>query len=304
MPDVLNVAALVEIAAIAGFGLVAFVLLRVGSRVAVERMLARDATRAEPSALDVAAVERENRLRTVQGLAVGVGGALIGIIIALMLLSVFAVDIGPAIAGLGVIGIAVGFGAQTLIRDWLAGIFILVENQYSRGDVVAVAGVAGAVEDFSLRRTVLRDLDGVVHSVPNGTIGVASNLTRLWANVNLNVQIAYESDLEAAIDVLNRLGADLADDTEWGPKILEAPKVLRVDELADSGVTLKILGRVRPGQQWGVTGELRRRILDRFGKARIEIPYPHRTIIQRTAGDGRAAEKMAEAAAESASDDG
>jgi small-conductance mechanosensitive channel len=272
MPELrLNVAALVEIAAIAGFGLVAFGLLRVGARAAVERMLARDAAGAEPSALDVGVVERENRLRTVQGLAVGVGGALIGIIVALMLLSVFAVDIGPAIAGLGVIGIAVGFGAQTLIRDWLAGIFILVENQYSRGDMIAVAGVTGAVEEFSLRRTVLRDLDGVVHSVPNGTIGVSSNLTRGWANVNLDVQISYESNLAAATEVLDRLGAKLSEDDEWGPQILEAPKVLRVEQLGESGVTLKILGRVRPGQQWAVTGELRRRILDRFGQAKIEI---------------------------------
>jgi small-conductance mechanosensitive channel len=272
MPELrLNVAALVEIAAIAGFGLVAFGLLRVGARAAVERMLARDAAGAEPSALDVGAVERENRLRTVQSLAVGVGGALIGIIIALMLLSVFAVDIGPAIAGLGVVGIAVGFGAQTLIRDWLAGIFILVENQYSRGDMIAVAGVTGAVEEFSLRRTVLRDLDGVVHSVPNGTIGVSSNLTRGWANVNLDVQISYESNLAAATEVLDRLGAKLSEDDEWGPQILEAPKVLRVEQLGESGVTLKILGRVRPGQQWAVTGELRRRILDRFGQAKIEI---------------------------------
>jgi len=272
MPELrLNVAALVEIAAIAGFGLVAFGLLRVGARAAVERMLARDAAGAEPSALDVGVVERENRLRTVQGLAVGVGGALIGIIVALMLLSVFAVDIGPAIAGLGVIGIAVGFGAQTLIRDWLAGIFILVENQYSRGDMIAVAGVTGAVEEFSLRRTVLRDLDGVVHSVPNGTIAVSSNLTRGWANVNLDVQISYESNLAAATEVLDRLGAKLSEDDEWGPQILEAPKVLRVEQLGESGVTLKILGRVRPGQQWAVTGELRRRILDRFGQAKIEI---------------------------------
>jgi small-conductance mechanosensitive channel len=272
MPELrLNVAALVEIAAIAGFGLVAFGLLRVGARAAVERMLARDAAGAEPSALDVGVVERENRLRTVQGLAVGVGGALIGIIVALMLLSVFAVDIGPAIAGLGVIGIAVGFGAQTLIRDWLAGIFILVENQYSRGDMIAVAGVTGAVEEFSLRRTVLRDLDGVVHSVPNGTIAVSSNLTRGWANVNLDIQISYESNLAAATEVLDRLGAKLSEDDEWGPQILEAPKVLRVEQLGESGVTLKILGRVRPGQQWAVTGELRRRILERFGQAKIEI---------------------------------
>lgn len=297
--------AMLLVALIAGVAALAFWLLRLGARLAVDQMLARDAVQAEPSALDVGAVERERRLRTVQRLAIRVGGALIVVMAALMALAEVGVEIGPVIAGLGVAGIAVGFGAQTLVRDWLAGIFILVENQYSRGDVISIGGVAGVVEEFSLRRTVLRDLDGVVHNVPNGTIGVASNLTRLWANVNLNVQIAYESDLDAAIEVLDRLGADLADDMEWGPKILEAPKVLRVDELADSGITLKILGRVLPGQQWGVSGELRRRILDRFGKARIEIPYPHRTIIQRTAGDGSgAAATEATQADETATEEG
>jgi small-conductance mechanosensitive channel len=274
MPELqVNVDGLVRAVLIAGVGVLAFWLLRLGSRVAVDRMLARDAEAAEPSSLDVGALEREKRLRTVQGLTVRVGSAAIIIVFALMVLStVVGVDIGPAIAGLGVVGIAVGFGAQTLIRDWLAGIFILVENQFSRGDTVSIGGVTGVVEEFSLRRTVLRDLDGVVHSVPNGTIGVASNLTRLWANVNLNVQISYESDLATAVEALDRLGADLSADEEWGPQIFEAPKVLRIEDLADSGVTLKIVGRVRPGQQWAVTGELRRRILERFGKARIEIP--------------------------------
>ncbi len=287
MPDLeLDARALFDIALIVLVGLVAIQLLRIGARMAADRILTRDAEEAEPSTLDVGAVEREKRIRTVQSLAVRIGAVVIVIVITLMILSVFGIQIAPALAGLGVVGIAVGLGAQTLVKDWLAGIFILTENQFSRGDIVKIGGVAGVVEEFSLRRTVLRDLDGIVHTVPNGSISVASNLTRLWANVNLNVQISYESDLDAAVEVLDRLGEELAGDETWGPKILEAPRVLRVDELADSGVTLKILGKVRPAEQWGVAGELRRRILARFGQARIEIPYPHRTIIQRVAGNG------------------
>ncbi len=119
-------------------------------------------------------------MATIGRLAVRVAATVIAVIAALMMLGLFGINIGPALAGLGVVGIAVGFGAQSLIRDWFAGVFIVVENQYSEGDVVRIAGVEGVVQDFSLRRTTLRDLDGTIHSVPNGQIIVASNLTRLW----------------------------------------------------------------------------------------------------------------------------
>lgn len=236
-------------------------------------------------------VEMERRVRTIGRLAVRVAGAVIVIIAALMALGLFAIDIGPALAGLGVIGIAVGFGAQSLIKDWLAGIFIVVENHYSQGDVVRIAGVEGVVEDFSLRRTTLRDLDGTVHTVPNGHIEVASNLTRLWARVNLDVSVAYDTDIDRATQLINRVGEELAEDEEWQPRLLEAPKVVRIAALADSAVTLKVLGQVRAAEQWAVAGELRKRILAAFARSGIEIPFPHRVIVNRggsapeTAGD-------------------
>ena len=150
-------------------------------------------------------VELERRVRTLQELATQVIVVVLAIIAGLTILGVFNVNIGPAIAGLGVIGIAVGLGAQALIKDWLAGIFIILENQFSQGDVVSAGGVAGLVEDFSLRRTVLRDLDGTQHTVPNGLITVASNLTRGWARVNLDVSVAYDTDIDRATGVLNRI---------------------------------------------------------------------------------------------------
>jgi small-conductance mechanosensitive channel len=155
---------------------VAFAAVRLAVGAAVQQLLERREDHQEEGLLT--AVELERRIRTLQRLANRVAGAVIVIVAALMVLEKFDVDIGPAIAGLGVIGIAVGLGAQTLVKDWLAGIFIVIENQYSAGDLVRIAGVEGEVEDFSLRRTTLRDPDGTVHSVPNGQIIVASNLSR------------------------------------------------------------------------------------------------------------------------------
>jgi small conductance mechanosensitive channel len=156
--------------------LVAIVLLRKAVFVSVRGFMERKAADSEEGSLPT--VELERRVNTIARLAVKVGAGVILVIALLMALGAFGVDIGPAVAGLGVVGIAVGFGAQTLIRDWLAGIFIVLENQYSEGDHVRIAGVDGVVEDFGLRRTTLRDAEGVVHFVPNGAVVVSSNLTR------------------------------------------------------------------------------------------------------------------------------
>ena len=155
---------------------IAYVALRLAINAAVSQVLDRRGRTATDGPMSPEELER--RVRTLQRLATRIAVALIGVIAILMVLDQFTIDIGPAIAGLGVVGIAVGLGAQTLVRDWLAGIFIVLENQYSGGDLVRIAGVEGVVEDFSLRRTVLRDVDGTVHHVPNGQIIVASNLSR------------------------------------------------------------------------------------------------------------------------------
>ena len=165
-----------RIAAILVGAVLAHVLLRTAFGAAVSHLLQRRQSERPEGSLS--AVEAERRVRTLERLAVRVTGSLIAVIALLMILSEVEIDVGPAVAGLGVVGIAVGFGAQTLIRDWLAGIFVVLENQYSAGDVVRIAGVKGVVEDFSLRRTTLRDADGTVHTVPNGQIIVASNLSR------------------------------------------------------------------------------------------------------------------------------
>lgn len=258
--------------------LVAYLVLRSAARVGVRHLLERrtgDATELLP------ARELERRVATIERLTVRVGGTLLTIIAMLMILRLFGLDIGPAVAGLGVVGIAVGLGAQTLVKDWLAGIFIVLENQFSAGDVVSIAGVDGTVEDFSLRRTTLRDLDGTVHSVPNGQIAVASNHTRVWARVNLDIAVAYDADTERATAIIDEVGAGLAEDPAWRDRLIEPPTVVRINALGEAGLTLKVLGQVQAAEQWAVAGELRKRILAAFSREGIEMPYPRRVMVTR-----------------------
>ena len=188
------------------------------------------------------------------------------------------INVTPALAGLGIAGIGVGFGAQSLVKDIFNGVFILLENQYGLGDVVRVAGVAGLVEEVTLRRTVLRDLDGIVHSIPNSEIGVASNYTKEWSRVNVNISVGYGEDLNRVIAVINKVGKQMAEDPQWGPLILKSPQVLRVDDFGDSGIAIKILGDTKPLSQWDVMGELRLRLKEAFDKEGIEIPWPHTKV--------------------------
>jgi small conductance mechanosensitive channel len=209
---------------------------------------------------------------TVSRVLVNVTQAFVLFVAAFMILSELKIDIAPMLAGLGVVGVAVGFGAQSLVRDMFAGLFVILENQYRVGDIVTVAGVSGLVEDINLRRTILRDLDGAVHSVPNGEIRVASNLTKEWSRVNIEIRVSLNTDLEKAITVINRVGKELAEDAKWAPLIIRAPQVLRVSELAPTGVDIRILGDTKPMQQWDVTGELRRRLKNAFDREGIVIP--------------------------------
>ena len=220
----------------------------------------------------------EKRTNTLLSIFKGAGRVFIVIIGIMMILSEVGVPVAPVLAGFGIVGIAIGFGAQYLIRDLIAGTFIILENQYRVGDVARVADIAGLVEEVTLRKTVLRDLDGIVHHVPNGEIRVASNFTRHFARVNLDVSVAYSTDLDHAISVINRVGKELAEDEKWRNVIKSPPQVLRVDNLGDSGIDIKILGDVKPMQQWAVMGELRLRLKKAFDAEGIEIPWPHTKV--------------------------
>jgi moderate conductance mechanosensitive channel len=230
--------------------------------------------------------EQEKRADTIAAVLVRAIDVVVIVLAALLVLGEIGFSVTPLLAGAGVAGIAIGFGAQSLVRDLLSGFFIVLENQYTRGDIVNVAGLGGVVEEMNLRRTLLRDLNGALHSVPNGEIRIASNLTRGWSRVNLDVSVAYESDLAHARSVIDRVGRELAEDPDWSPLILEPPKTLRVEELGDSGITIKVLGTTRPMKQWEVSGELRERLKRTFEAEGIEIPYPHQVVVVRTESEG------------------
>ncbi|HEY2888070.1 MAG TPA: mechanosensitive ion channel family protein [Candidatus Limnocylindrales bacterium] len=241
---------------------------------ALRRVLGAMQARAQSEASLDEAAEVSKRFATIDALGGYVVKGFVLTIGGLLVLEQIGLDVGPAIAGLGVVGIAIGFGAQAIVRDFFSGILILLENQYGQGDVVEIAGVTGTVEELTLRRTVLRDADGVVHNVPNGEIKVASNRTRVWRRINHDVVVAYGTDIEHAISVFDAVGASLAADPAWADRILETPTVDRVDQLGERGITLKILGRVRAGEMVAVTGELRKRILAAMAANGIEIPAP------------------------------
>ena len=246
----------------------------------VRRLLDRET--AEGTAQELSAVEVKKRIDTIDALATNAIRAFVAMIALVMILGKLSLDIGPAVAGLGVVGIAVGFGAQSLVKDYFNGALILIENQFAKGDVVSIAGVSGAVEDFSLRRTTLRDLNGVVHTVPNGEIRVASNMTRVCARINQDVLVAYGTDIERATGVVNDVGNAMMADPAWRRRILEAPHVERVEALGEYGITLKILGKVRAPEQWAAGGELRKRLLAAFSTHGIEIPRPQRVVLDRS----------------------
>lgn len=221
---------------------------------------------------------RDKRARTLDSVIIGTGGIVIAVVAVFTILSEVGVNVSAALAGLGIAGLAIGFGAQSLVKDLIAGFFILVEDQYRVGDVVRIADIAGLVEEINLRRTVLRDLDGIVHHVPNGEIKVASNFTKKYSRVNMNISVAYGEDLDHVIEVINRVGKEMAEDPQWSPLILTAPQVLRVDALGESGIEIKILGDTQPIRQWDVMGELRRRLKKAFDEEGIEIPWPHTKV--------------------------
>ncbi len=215
------------------------------------------------------------RVQTLSGMLTTLAAIAIITAASFMILGELGVDVTPLLATAGVAGIAIGFGAQSLIRDIISGLFILMEDQYNKGDVVKVAGIAGLVEAVTLKRTVLRDLDGIVHSIPNGEIKAASNYTKEYSRLHLDVRVAYREDLEHVIQVINRVGQELAKDPVWGPKIRSAPQSLGVNRFGESGVEIKVLGDTMPMTQWELTREFRLRIKKAFDQEHIEIPLPH-----------------------------
>lgn len=232
--------------------------------------------------------ERRRRLDTMAEFGLRLVRWIAYVVVAAAAVSLFLPGVWNAIGGLGVgfgvaVGGAVGFGAQQLVRDYLNGVLVLGENPYGVGDVVSIAGVHGTVEEVGLRRTVVRDADGTVHSVPNGAIAVASNFTRTFARVNERIAVASGADIPAATARIDEVGAALAMDPGWAPRILAAPAVVRVEAVTDAGIPILVSATVRPGDQWAVAGELRRRVIEALGSAGIELATGGRLVLSRPA---------------------
>lgn len=216
--------------------------------------------------------QREDTIVSITSATVRV---LIWLVAGFLILGTLAVNVSALLAGAGALGLAIGFGAQSLISDFAAGIFIIAENQYRVGDIVEINDKSGVVESITIRTTVLRDLDGYQHHVPNGSITTATNMSKDYSNVHFNLGVSYDADIDAVEKTINKVGKDMQKTKKWGELIIEPPSFLRVDSFGDSSVDVKILARVKPGTQWNVAGEFRRRIKKAFESENISIPYPH-----------------------------
>lgn len=210
------------------------------------------------------------------------------VVAGMLLLGELGISIGPLLATAGVVGMAIGFGAQHLIRDYFTGFFLLLENQVRQGDVVTVADKGGLVEEVTLRYIKLRDYDGNVHFVPNGSITTVTNMSRGFAFSVIDVGVAYRENIDEVIEVMKQVGTDLRQDPVFASKILEDIEMAGVDKLDDSAVVIRCRFKVPPLEQWGVRREYLRRLKLTFDERGIEIPYPHITVYPGQAKDGSA----------------
>ena len=222
---------------------------------------------------------RAQQLRTLASVIYSVGVGAILFLAAMQILPLLGINMGPLLASAGIVGLAIGFGAQTLVKDFINGFLILVENQYDIGDTVRIAGVQGAVEAMTLRRTVLRDDSGALHTVPSSEIKVVSNLTRDWTQVAIHVSVAYSADSDHVLQLLNEVGEELANDPKYADKIVAKPEVPGIDKVSGGEVDYLMVVKTKPSAQFAVSRELRRRIKACFEKNKIEPGNPNRMYV-------------------------
>ena len=220
---------------------------------------------------------RERRGKTISQLLRSVGRVVIVGIAILLTLNHF-INIAPILAGAGILGLAISFGAQSLVKDILSGFFILFENQFAVGDVIEAAGKSGTVEKMTLRVVVLRDLEGRMHVIPNGQIAVVSNMTRGWSRAVVDVAVSYEEDVDRALGVVRDEAAQFSTDKAWSTQLDGAIEVPGIEAMVDNSIVIRCLIRTQPGSQWNAAREFRRRIKKRFDHEGIEIPFPQRRV--------------------------
>lgn len=222
---------------------------------------------------------RVQQVKTVASVVTSIGVFVISFIAFLMVLGQLGLNLGPMLASAGIAGLAIGFGAQTLVHDFINGFFILFENQYDIGDTVRIAGVKGAVERMSLRNTVLRDEDGTVHIVPNSSIQIVSNLTRDWSQLSLRVTVAYSEPSDKIVDLLKQVGAELRSDDKFAQDIVSDIEVPGIDRVGNGEAEYLVLIKTRPNKQYAVSREMRRRIKEVFEKNNVQAAGPGRIYV-------------------------
>lgn len=247
---------------------------------ALKLLLRRIERSIEPAEGGLLSVQ-EQRSKTLLSLVRSIGIVVIVVLMVFMVLAALGINLGPLLAGAGVIGLAVSFGAQSLVKDVISGLFILFENQYGVGDVIRLdSTVSGAVERMTLRVVVLRDVHGVVHIVPNGEIKRVSNLTRTWARAVLDVGVAYKEDADRVMEVLREVGRTLQEDPAWKHFLVEEVTVPGIESFGESSVNIRVMAKTVPLKQWDVARELRRRIKRRFDEDGIETANPRTVLLQ------------------------
>ncbi len=256
--------------------IIAFVVIRV-ARIVINRSRDRIALKTK------ADVEKAKRTETLAGLFEKTIRAIVLTAASLMVLESLGINIGPLLAGAGVIGLAVGFGAQSLVKDVISGFFILLENHMNVGDVVGIAGKDGVIESINLRVTTLRDYSGNVHIIPNGQISVLTNMTKEFSRAVLEIGVAYKENVDEVMQLMKTVAAEMADDPDYSDRILRPMEMSGLDSFGDSSVNIKARIDTRPCEQWNVAREYRRRLKKAFDEKGIEIPFPHVTLY---AGEG------------------
>ncbi len=250
-----------------------------------QRQMARLRRRTGMALLDTGPIQSLRRVQRAEAIGAvlrSIATFVIYTLAAFIALGELGVELGPLIAGAGIVGIALGFGAQNLVKDFLSGIFMLVEDQYGVGDIIDVGDAIGVVEGVSLRSTRIRGLDGTLWHVPNGNITRIGNMSQEWARALIDVEVAYGSDLNQAKQVIKRVADSMwQEDEVWGPVIMEEPEIWGVETLGASGVAVRLVLKVKPGEQWMLSREIRGRIKLALDEAGVEIPFPQRTVWHR-----------------------
>lgn len=222
--------------------------------------------------------EDQKRVKTLMSIGRGIMRFILWAIFALILLKRIGIEIGPIIASAGIAGIAIGFGAQELIRDFLAGFFVLLDNQIRTDDIVVINGTTGVVEKIKLRTIRLRDHSGVVHIFQHGKVNTLSNMTKEWSALVFEIGVAYKEDVDTVIAIMKSVGEDLEKDSRFSGNILEPISILGVEQFANNSIQLKVRIKTQTGEQWQTRREYMRRLKYAFDKKGIEIPFPHTTL--------------------------